>query len=220
MVSLLENGLHLGATEFLHRYEQMPEVKKAELVNGIVFMASPVRADRHGEPDNFIQTWLGTYVISTPGVRAAANSTVRLSSDDVPQPDALLRILPEHGGKVVLDAKGYLQGAPELIVEIAGSSAAIDAREKFASYRRAGVLEYLLWRTEERAIDWWVLHDDEYVPLASEGGVIKSRHFPGLWLDVHNLLAGDAAAVIRTLNQGIQSPEHQGFVDKLASAKG
>src|SRR5258707_15169718 len=89
----LENGEHLSASEFMPRYEAMPEVKKAELINGIVYMGSAVRFDRHGKPDNLIQTWLGTYAIATPGVEAAANTTTRLGLDDVPQPDGLLLIV-------------------------------------------------------------------------------------------------------------------------------
>src|SRR5687768_10596008 len=130
----LENGDHLTAREFLRRYEAMPEIKKAELVNGIVYMASPIRIDQHGEPDSLIQTWVGTYSVGTPGVKSAANSTIRLGSDDVLQPDALLRVVPEFGGKARVDDKGLLLGAPELVIEIAASSASIDTREKLNSY--------------------------------------------------------------------------------------
>src|SRR5882672_1638720 len=126
----LENGAHLSASEFLRRYEAMPEVKKAELINGIVYMASPVRLDRHGEPDSLIQTWFGNYAIATPGVKSATNTTTRLGPDDVPQPDGLLRIVPECGGQAHPNAKGYLQGAPELVAEVAASTASLDARAK------------------------------------------------------------------------------------------
>ena len=213
----LENGAHLSAREFLRRFEAMPEVKKAELVNGIVYMGSPVRLDQHGEPDNLMQTWLGNYAIATAGVKAATNTSVRLSSDDVPQPDALLRLVPECGGASRVDEKGYLQGAPELVVEVAASSASLDAQDKVASYRRAGIGEYLVWRTEDDAIDWWVLEGDEYQPLpAGQDGVLRSRLFPGLWLDAHALLARDGARLLSMLHQGLQTSEHSKFVDDLA----
>jgi Uma2 family endonuclease len=216
-VSVLENGAHLGAAEFLRRFESMPEVKKAELVNGIVYLGSPVRLDQHGEPDNLIQTWLGTYSAATKGVKAATNSTTRLGPDDVPQPDGLLWISPECGGRSRLDDKGYLQGAPELVVEVAASSASLDAREKVASYRRAGVLEYVVFRTEDDALDWWVLEDDEYRPASPDDqGVIRSRVCAGLWLDTRALLDRDGARVLAVLQQGIQSPEHARFVEDLA----
>src|SRR5438874_8946731 len=193
---LLENGAHLSACEFLRRYEASPDLK-AELVNGIVYMASPVRLDQHGEPDSLLQTWLGNYAIATPGVKAATNSTTRLGPDDVPQPDGLLRIVPECGGQARLDAKGYLQGGPEFVVEIAASSASLDVREKLASYRRAGVREYLVWRTEDETVDWWKLEEDEYRLLpAGEDGVVRSRIFPGLWLDTAALLAGAGAKLM------------------------
>jgi Uma2 family endonuclease len=212
----LENGTHLGAGEFLRRYEAMPEVKKAELINGIVYMGSPVRLDQHGEPDGLMQGWLCTYAIATPGVKHATNSTLRLGPDDAPQPDALLRLLPEAGGQARLDAKGYLHGAPELVVEVAASSASLDAQEKLASYRRAGVREYLVWRTEDQAVDWWMLEDDEYRPMpAGSDGVRRSRVFPGLWLEVEALLAGDGARVMARLQEGLRSGEHAAFAAEL-----
>ena len=217
----LENGAHLSASEFLRRFEAMPEVKKAELIDGIVYMTSPVRIDQHGEPDNLIQTWLGTYSIATPGVRAATNSTTRLSADDVPQPDGLLRILPECGGQAQLDAKGYLQGAPELAVEVAASTASLDVREKLASYRRAGVREYLVWRTEDEAVDWWALEEDEYraLPRTAEG-ILCSKLFPGLWLDAQALITGDGARLMAKLQDGLLSAEHVAFVARLQKRSG
>ena len=217
MIPPLEMGDHLSASEFLRRYEAMPDVKKAELIDGIVyFMASPVRLQQHGEPDNLIQGWLCNYVIATRGVKAATNSTVRLGPDDVPQPDGLLRLLPECGGHSRLDAKGYLIGPPDLAAEIAASSVSMDVREKLASYRRAGVREYLVWRTEDEAVDWWTLEEDEYRPLpADAAGVRKSRAFPGLWLSVPALLAEDGAALMAVLQQGLASPEHAAFVADL-----
>jgi hypothetical protein len=213
---LLENGAHLSAREFLRRYEAMPEVKKAELINGIVYMGSPVRLDQHGEPDGLVQGWLCFYAVATPGVRHATNSTTRLDSDDVPQPDGLLRIVPECGGQARVDAKGYLQGGPEMVVEVAASSVSLDVREKLAAYRRAGVREYLVWRTEDGAVDWWVLEDDEYRSLpAGPDRVYRSRTFAGLWLNVPALLARDGAKVMATLQQGLGSPEHAAFAADL-----
>jgi Uma2 family endonuclease len=213
---VLENGAHLSAAEFMRRYEAMPEVKKAELVNGIVYMASPLRLDQHGEPDNLIQTWLGTYAIATPGVKAGANSTIRLGGDDVLQPDCLVRILPECGGKGRINSKGYFEGPPELVVEVAAGSASLDTREKLASYRRAGVAEYLVWRTDDDAIDGWVLEDDEYRPLPAEAdGILRSRVLPGLWLDTAALLAGEGMVLVTKLQEGLQSKAHTDFVAQL-----
>ena len=212
----LENGARLSAHEFLRRYAAMPDVKKAELINGVVYMPSPVRFTQHAEPDNLIQTWLGIYAMHTPGTRAGANATIRLGSDDVPQPDALLRILPECGGQSTVDAAGYLRGAPELVVEIAASTASIDARDKLNAYRRSGVLEYLLWRTEDAALDWWALEQDEYRLLPEDsGGLLRSRVFPGLWLDRSALLKADGPRLLRTLQAGLNDTGHGEFVEAL-----
>ncbi len=212
----LENGDHLAAREFLLRYEAMPEVKKAELIGGIVYMSSPVRVRQHGVPDALIQTWLGCYSIATPGVIHATNSTICLSTDDVLQPDGMLLLAPECGGKTRLDEKGYLRGAPELVVEVAASSASVDAREKLASYRRAGVAEYVLWRTDDAALDWWISESDDYVKLQpGNDGILRSKVFPGLCLDQAALLQGDGAKVMARLQEGLQSEAHHAFRTNL-----
>jgi Uma2 family endonuclease len=216
-VQPLESGDSLGAVEFLRRYEAMHEVKKAELIEGTVYMPSPVRM-AHGAPDTIIQTWLGLYAARTPGTQAAGNVTVRLDLENVPQPDALLRILPECGGRTHLDEAEYLCGPPELIVEVAASSAAIDLHGKLRAYRRAGVREYLVWRTLQRKFDWFVLDQDEYRANApSSPGVLRSPHFQGLALAVDALLDHDSAKVLDVLQADLQTPAHAAFIAQLAA---
>ena len=181
-------------------------------------MASPVRADQHGDPDNLIQGWLGTYAATTRGTRASTNTTTRLGREEVPQPDGSLRLLPEYGGQVRMDKKGYLVGAPELVVEIAASSASVDSTAKLDTYRRAGVREYLLWRTVDECVDWLELVEDDYVHILPDAsGVIRSHIFPGLWLDMNALLDLDAARVLATLAEGLASEEHAAFIAKMTA---
>jgi Uma2 family endonuclease len=216
----LENGECLTAPEFLRRFEAMPKLKKAELIEGIVYMPSPVRSDAHAEPDNLIQTWLGTYAAATPGVKANTNGTVILDFENTPQPDALVRILPECGGLSRLDEKGYLVGPPELIVEIAASSTSIDLHDKLRAYRRNGVGEYLVWRTLDDAVDWFVLADGDYQRQAPDRKLqLRSVTLPGLVLNVPALLAQDGAAVLATLNAALKQPAHRTFVAKLAAGR-
>jgi Uma2 family endonuclease len=219
LVQPLESGDRLGAVEFLRRYESMPEVKKAELIEGTVYLPSPVRL-AHAAPNSLIQAWLGSYAARTPGTQAAGNVTVRLDAENVPQPDALLRILPECGGRTELDPAGYLFGPPELIVEVAASSVAIDLHDKLRAYRRAGVREYLVWRALEGQLDWFVLDEDEYRSNAHAGqGVLRSPHFPGLLLAVDALLEHDAAKVLDILQTGLQTPAHAAFVAQLSAKR-
>src|SRR5581483_3423435 len=102
---------------------------------------------------------------TTPGVDLADNTTVRLDFDNEPQPDALLRLEPGVGGRSSVSEDDYLEGAPELIVEVAASSASYDLHEKLRAYRRNGVQEYVVWRVYDQQIDWFQLLDGEYVPL-------------------------------------------------------
>ena len=193
----------------------MPEVSKAELINGIVYMGSPVSAG-HAGPDNLIQTWLGVYSAATPGAEAFNNVTVVLGPRNTPQPDACLCLKPGHGGQTDLNEKGYLVGAPELIVEVAASSASLDLGDKMESYAVAGVREYLVWRTLERGFDWFVLKDAEYAPLElDDRGVLASRVFPGLLLDPKALLAMNKARVLALLQRGLASAAHRNFLTSL-----
>jgi len=211
----LENGDLLTAGEFLRRYEAMPHLKKAELIEGVVYMGSPVRLI-HAQPDTLIQGWLFTYSAYTPGTLAAGNATVRLDADNVPQPDALLRVLPECGGRCRIDSEGLLEGPPELIVEIAASSASIDLRDKLRVYRRSGVREYLVWRTVENRFDWFVLEGDQYQPNQPDAqGLLQIRVFPGLCLKLEDLLAQNSPQILQTLQAGLETPAHAAFVAKL-----
>jgi Uma2 family endonuclease len=211
----LNSGDRLTRREFERRYSALPEIKKAELVEGVVYVSSPVRmshASSHGQ----IMTWLGTYCATTPGVQFADNATVRLDRDNEPQPDALLRIDPAAGGRSHISDDDYAEGAPELVVEIAASSAAYDLHDKLRTYRRNGVQEYLVWQIYDERVDWWELREDEYVSLdPDEAGVIASRVFPGLRLAVTALLDGDLAAVLATLREGLETEAHTAFVARL-----
>lgn len=211
----LENGDKLTRIEFERRYHAMPQVKKAELIEGIVYMASPLRLRKHGEPHARIMTWLGTYWAATPGVGLADNTTVRLDTDNEPQPDALLRI--ERGGQSYISDDDYVEGAPELIVEIAASTASIDLHDKLNVYRRNQVQEYLVWRVYDQQFDWFRLQEGDYIQLEpNENGIICSEIFPGLWLKQSALLAGDLAKVLEIVQQGIATTEHQMFVKSLS----
>ena len=195
----LENGEFMHSREFLRRYEQMPQVKKAELIEGVVYMGSPVSV-RHAKPDGIMQGWLFTYASRHPETEALPNTTVILDPENTVQPDALLRRLPEHGGLTRVNEAGYLVGPPELVVEVAASSASIDLRDKRRAYCRNGVPEYLVWLVAEARLEWFCLEEDEYRPqLPDAQGLLHSRGFPGLCLPVAPLLACDTAKVLEAL---------------------
>ncbi len=210
----LRNGDHLTRDEFERRYQIMPDVNKAELIEGVVHMPSPVSAEDHGEPHFDLVSWLGFYRAGTPGVRGGDNSSLRLDLDNEPQPDAYLRLLPECGGQAQL-IDGYVTGAPELIVEIAASSASYDLHEKLHAYRRNGVSEYVVWRVWDAAIDWFVLREGRFEPLQPRDGIYRSEVFPGLWLASDAMLQNNLARVLEVLQQGLASPEHAAFVTRL-----
>jgi Uma2 family endonuclease len=215
----LSNGDRLTRAEFERRYHAMPKTTQAELIEGVVYMPSPVHHIGHSQPHALIMTWLGVYCAATRGVDLGDNATVRLDSDNEVQPDALLRIEPAAGGHSRVTSDDYIEGAPELIVEVAFSSASYDVHDKLNVYRRNGVQEYVVWRVQDEALDWWELSEGAYGPLPpDERGVIHSRIFPGLNLHVDKLLDGDLAGVLAELQQGLGIEAHTALVEKLRSS--
>lgn len=210
----LHSGDHMTREEFHRIYEQMPKDFKAELIGGIVYVSSPLRRP-HGTHHLALGILLGNYALDTPGVEAGDNATVLLGEEEEPQPDLFLRILPEYGGQSKTSPDEYIQGAPELLAEIAHSSHAIDLHEKRTEYGRHGVREYLVLCVQEQQLRWFDLPADQELNPDADG-VIRIRSFPGLWIDVKALLAKDRRMRV-VLEQGLATPEHAEFVRSLAA---
>jgi Uma2 family endonuclease len=217
LIPPLENGDRLTRYEFERRYNSMPHLKNAELIEGVVYMAAALRFRSHGQPHASLMTWLGNYTFATPGVLLGDAPTVRLDLDNEPQPDAVLLIEESCGGRSRLSEDDYIEGAPELVVEIAASSAAIDLGDKKRAYRRNGIPEYIVWQVFDLKVDWFCLQEGDYVSLPIDGdGMIRSRVFPGLWLAVEDLLAGNMVRVLAVLQAGLAAAEHDSFVQQLS----
>jgi Uma2 family endonuclease len=199
----LEQGDHLTREEFERRYEAMPELKKAELIEGVVHMPSPVRWNLHAGPHADLLGWLTHYRAHTPGVLVGGNGTLRLDMENEPQPDAAMIIEPARGGKVQLSPDDYIEGAPELVAEVSASTVSIDMNAKLRVYQRNSVKEYIVWRVLDRAIDWFILRQSQYDKLAADAAtaVFRSEVFPGLWLDANAMINGDLARVLQVLDK-------------------
>lgn len=211
----LENGDRLTRAEFERRYDAMPNLRKAELIEGIVQMPSPIRIE-HQVADGAILFWLGAYVAATPCLQFGGDGSVRLDADNEVQPDALLRIDAACGGQSRVAADGFIEGAPELVAEISGSSASYDLHTKMHVYRRAGVREYIVWRVYDHALDWFVLEEGRFMAQTTDDqGILSSRVFPGLRLPVMAMLDGNLAAVLAAVQQGVQTAEHAAFVQNI-----
>ncbi|NJK62037.1 MAG: Uma2 family endonuclease [Synechococcaceae cyanobacterium SM2_3_1] len=212
----LESGDRLNRYQFERRYNAMPHLKKAELIEGVVYMPSALRFRSHGQPHAHVISWLGVYASATPGLAVGDNPSVRLDLDNEPQPDAVLIIEEQSGGQTHLSEDDYIEGAPELVAEIAASSASIDLGDKKRAYRRNGVKEYIVWQVFDQKLDWFYLQDGDYLLLPiDEDGIIRSRVFPGLWLSVSDLLSGNMTQVLSVLQEGIRSDTHESFIQAL-----
>ena len=224
----LRNGDHLTRAEFHRRYEAAGGSVRAELIEGIVYiwsspeMPSPVSLSHHGTPHFYVVTWAGYYCSKTPGLLPGDNSTVLIDGTNEPQPDVLLGIPVSAGGRTKLverNGRQYVDGPPDLVVEIAASTAAIDLHAKLAAYQRNGVGEYLVVLTEEqREVRWMALVEDRFGPIApGPNGLLRSTLFPGLWLDPAALLAGDLPKLLAAVEQGCATDAHRAFAVRLAN---
>jgi Uma2 family endonuclease len=212
-IESLHPGDYLCRDEFLRRWEAMPNLKKAELIGGIVYMPSPT-SRKHGDMHIQVAQWLGYYATHTPGCKAGVDATW-LMQKDAPQPDVHLRVLDEYGGHSEPSGP-FVQGAPELAAEVCLSSTSYDLHQKKELYRSAGVDEYVAVLLSEKEVRWHRLVDGTYQVLAATpAGIIQSAIFPGIWLNVPGLLNGEMLQVLETLNQGLRSPEHGNFVARL-----
>ncbi|HEX4053787.1 MAG TPA: Uma2 family endonuclease [Tepidisphaeraceae bacterium] len=212
----LQNGDHLTRAEFERRYDAMPNLKKAELIEEVVYMAPRVTISGHASPHLMLSGVVGTYRAATPGIVVADNGSVRLDLDNMPQPD-IMAFIP--GNQANIDADDYAAGAPDLIAEIAATSASYDLHDKLRVYRRSGVREYIVWRTLDKQFDYFALREGEYCPLSpAADGTFHSEIFPGLWLDTAALLAGDLAKALSHVQQGVASSDHSAFVATLKAS--
>jgi Uma2 family endonuclease len=213
----LVEGQRLDQPTFHALYEAMPPGTRAELIDGVVCMPSPVGM-AHGVAHVPILVWLAYYKEKTPGVQVLDNATTILGWKSEPQPDALLRILPECGGRT-RNKGGYVHGAPELVVEVAKATRYVDLGPKLKDYQQAGVLEYIVQAMDPDEVLWF---DQEQGVLAQRpiggDGLYRSTAFPGLWLDPQALLTENFQRLRAVIDLGTATPEHADFVARLASA--
>ena len=195
----LQSGDRLSTHDFLRRYDAMPACKKAELINGVVFMGSPVSSP-HAQPDGFLHGLLGMFALARPGIVFEPNVTVIFNARDTIQPDGILR---QISGPCQPGDDQLLHGPPELVAETALSSAAYDLHQKREVCLRAGVAEYLVWDVHANRLHWWALVEDDYQPLPRVDGVAESRVFPGLKLHLDAMEGNDRPRALQTLQAAL-----------------
>lgn len=212
--SQLRDGVRMDRETFHRLYEQTPEGFKAELIGGVVHMAAAMRVP-HAEHTDLLRTWLTVYRFATPFVRGGGEATVLLGDESEPQPDGLIWI---EGGSAHLSDDEYLVGAPEFVAEVADSTIGTDLGPKRADYEHHGVAEYLVIDIRRRRAVWFIRDSEgNYVELEpDENGLLKSRVFPGLWLDPKAFCRLDGVKVLEVANEGHASREHAEFVAALA----
>jgi Uma2 family endonuclease len=212
----LVEGQRLDQPTFHSLYTAMPPGTRAELIDGVVYMPSPV-GRAHGRAHVPVIIWLGHYAENTPGLEVLDNATTILGWKSEPQPDALLRILPEYGGQT-REEEGFIAGPPELVVEVSKATRLVDLGPKLRDYERGGILEYVVRTIEPDEIYWYGREQGALVQRpVDEDGLYRSTVFPGLWLDPAALLIGDTRQLRAVVGMGCTTPEHSAFLALLAS---
>jgi hypothetical protein len=214
----LRDGDRLTCDEFMRRWEAMPDLKHAELIDGIVYMSSPL-SRKHSDFHSPLAGWLSVYAAYTPGCRSGLEGTWIMGPRDVPQPDLTLRILQDFGGQSH-DEGEYSGGAPEFIAEVALTSRTRDLGAKLRLYERMGVCEYLVAVVSQSKLIWHERTSSAFQTIDPDAdGILRSRRFPGLWLDTAALKSFDQRRVLTVLQQGLATAEHAAFVARLAAPK-
>ncbi len=213
----LHSGDRMSQAEFHHLYSRMPDSFQAELIGGIVYVASPLKL-RHGTNHLPLGSLFFLYEGRTPGVQSGDNATILLGDEGEPQPDLFLRILPEFGGCSSTSEDDFVLGGPELVAEIAFSSYSIDFHAKRDDYARYGVQEYLVVNLRDQRLHRIDLITNTELPPDPDG-VHRMSTFPGLWIDCAALLSRESTRMIEVLEQGLASPEHAEFVSHLEWAR-
>jgi hypothetical protein len=217
-IPTLENGDRLSRDEFERRYAAMPDGFKAELIEGIVYQKGGVKFRHHAQPHSLLNAWLTNYHIETDGTLVGDAVSVRLDGTNEPQPDLALFIDPAFGGRSIVSDDDYIEGAPELLAEIAASTVSIDLGIKKTAYQRNGVQEYIVWRVLDQQVDWFYLENGQYFELLADAdGITRSRVFPGLWLDSSALIQNQMKRVMTVLQWGLASEAYSNFATTLNS---
>ena len=219
LIEPLRHGEHLTRPEFERRYEASPHIKNAELIDGTVYVTTAVPCKGHAEPHARLMGWLGYYAAFRAEAFVANGATVRLDNENAPQPDAVLMLKSDCGGRARISQDDVLEGPPELVAEVFSKDDSVELMARKRSlYQRHGVREYIVLLPHNNRLDWFVLEEDIYsLPLPDEDGVIRSRIFPGLWLAVEAMLSDDMPQVVAMVQEGLASPEHQAFVQEMTA---
>jgi len=213
---VLAPGDRMELKEFLERWDQLPELKFAELIDGVVYMPSAVSLP-HGDFDRLAGSVFGYYRLRS-GICSGSTNATWLMRESAPQPDLALYLQPEYGGQTKIGPRKLGSGIPELTVEVCISSRSYDLGPKLALNERVGVPEYLAILTEEKRFEWRTLVQDSYQFLQPDNGVFRSRILPGLWIDEPAFWRADGPRLLTVLEDGMDSPEFLEFKRKLKPA--
>lgn len=188
-------------------YQQFPDKPRVEIIAGEIFDMSPAPSMRHQSIAFELSLQLGGFFKGRPCIPYAAPADVKLSDEDVVQPDLM----------VVCDKdqikESHVEGAPALVVEIfSPSTQNYDRKLKMELYARSGVKEVWLVSPLPASIEVFLLDGATYrfMGMYQIGDAFKSPGFPELKLDLDAVFdfpiePGDPVYVVKEETQTYHS---------------
>jgi len=168
-------------------YCLVPDGQKADLIDGVIYMASPDtrRSDRLGGFIKFLMQ--GYAAVQGLGEVYGSRFAFELSQFRAPEPDAAF----VRTERLHLVSERRMVGGPDIAVEIVSrESRQRDYGEKKQLYADAGVSEYWIIDPLQRRVEFHRLHAGRYEPVPLEQNrIFRSAMLEGFWLDVEWLLA-------------------------------
>jgi Uma2 family endonuclease len=180
--------------------ERIPEGLKADLIEGVIYVASPDNIEHYG-----INSWLHT-VLNLIILRRKLKGRLfgfkiafRLNVRNGPEPD-LAYVSPLNLHRI---HKTYIDGPPNAAFEIVSpDSIERDYRKKRKQYQRAGVEEYWIIDPLLRRVRCLRLgKDKKYHAVRPRNGRMESEVIPGFWLKASWLWQAKLPDEIESVNE-------------------
>ena len=169
-----------GTKTFKDFCEQIRDDQKADLLDGVIYVASPENLD-HNELLCWLTILLGQFILERKLGRLTVNKvSYRLSDTNAFEPD-LAFVSTDRSDRI---KRGYVDGPPDLAIEIVSpESVQRDYEDKRQRYEEAGVLEYWIIDPLTRSALFLVREGDALRERYLDNHVFESSVLPGLKLD-------------------------------------
>jgi Uma2 family endonuclease len=165
-------------------YRTWPDDERWEIIGGVAYAMTPAPTTRHQAISMALTIQLGTHFKGKTCMLFAAPTDIKLSEEDVVQPDLLVVCEKEKLRNT------HIEGAPTLIVEILSPSTAVhDRGRKLRLYAASGIREVWIVTPCPPSVEVLVLDGESYRIAGAYGeeDEFNSPTFPDLGIDLNTV---------------------------------